>query len=132
MNHEKSVVPTEHVLHCLDTLRQDMQCLADDTPMPTIPKKHHIGNGQIRQCRDFDALVEWSQDPERHACFKMIDEYREVPNSLEEFAFCREGSEEEATMMKYFEEWGHKDPFGGDSVGKSGSYRTESSGSEGN
>lgn len=62
-------------------------------------------------CKDWDALVSWTQAPERQACFKMIDEYRRVPNSLEEFAFCPDESEHKSVMENYFEKWGHKDPF---------------------
>lgn len=67
-------------------------------------------------CRDWDALLKWTQEPERHACFKMIDEYREVPHSLEQFAFCPEGSRYKDTMDAYFEKWGHKNPFGDDEM----------------
>lgn len=86
-------------------------CFADDTPMPTISQRHKIGDGQPRKCKDWDALVKWTQEPERQSCFKMIDEYRTVPNSLEEFAFCPSGSQYTGVMTKYFERWGHKDPF---------------------
>ncbi|KAF7908086.1 uncharacterized protein EAF01_003841 [Botrytis porri] len=29
-----------HVHHCLDALRQDMMCNADDSPMPKEPERH--------------------------------------------------------------------------------------------
>lgn len=90
-------------------------CNADDTPMPTINERHKIGDGQVRQCKDWDALTRWTQAPERQACFKMIDEYRRVPNSLEEFAFCPENSQNEHAMKSYFAKWGHKNPFGDES-----------------
>lgn len=114
-----TAISPRHIDHCLDTLRQDIMCFADDTPMPTIHKKHQIGSGQPRKCKNWDALVKWTQEPERQSCFHMIDEYRPVPNSLEEFAFCPEGSPHTETMTKYFERWGHKDPFTKDSGNES-------------
>lgn len=51
------VVPAAHFYHCLYTLRQDLICLADDTPMPTVNAVHQIGNGQVPQCRDWEKLV---------------------------------------------------------------------------
>ena len=42
----------------------------------------------------------------------MIDEYEEIPNSLEEFAFCDEGSQYRPVADGYFEKFGHKDPYG--------------------
>ncbi|KAF2736291.1 hypothetical protein EJ04DRAFT_490041 [Polyplosphaeria fusca] len=112
----ESRIPPSHILHCLDTIRQDLMCHADDTPMPTVNERHKIGDGQPRKCKNWDALVKWTQEPERQTCFRMIDEYRRVPNSLEEFAFCPEGQEFDKirdSMNAYFGKWGHKDPFGG-------------------
>ncbi|KAL9005344.1 MAG: hypothetical protein Q9188_001885 [Gyalolechia gomerana] len=106
------IVPTGHFHHCLDTLRQDMMCLADDTPMPTINKIHHIGNRQIRQCRDWDKLVAWTQEPERHACYRMLDDYRKVPHTLEQFDYCDKESQYLPVAEHYFEQYGHKNPYG--------------------
>lgn len=106
------LIPPGHIAHCLDTIRQDVMCHADDTPMPTINERHKIGDGQVRMCKDWGALVAWTQEPERQACFKMIDEYKRVPNSLEEFAFCPGDSKYKGIMDSYFVKWGHKNPFG--------------------
>lgn len=106
---EPPVIEPEHFHHCIDPLRQDLMCLADDTPMPTINELHKIGNGQ---CRDWDRLIAWMQEPERHACFRMLSDYRRVPHTLEQFAFCDKGSPHRAVADQYFEKWGHKDPFG--------------------
>lgn len=106
------VVPADHYFHCLDTLRQDVMCLGDDTPMPTINAIHRIGDGQVRECRNWEKLIEWTQKPERHACYRMIDDYRKVPHTLEQFAFCDDGSKYSSTVAKYFEEHGHKNPYG--------------------
>lgn len=105
-------VAPSHFGHCLESLRQDMMCLADDTPMPTIDKVHQIGNGQVRQCRDWDALVAWTQEPDRHACYHMLDDYRKVPHTLEQFDYCDRGSRYAAVAEAYFESNGHMDPYG--------------------
>jgi len=42
-----------HITHCIDTLRQAVQCLAD----PTLG-----GVGANHQCRDFDALKAWTTE----------------------------------------------------------------------
>jgi hypothetical protein len=106
------IVPTEHYSHCLDTLRQDLMCLADDTPMPTINQRHHIGNGQVRKCRNWEKLIEWTQEPERQSCFRMLDDYRRVPRTLEQFAYCEKTSKYYPIAQKYFEEYGHHNPYG--------------------
>lgn len=106
------IISAEHVYHCLDTLRQDVTCLADDTPMPTVNALHQIGNGQVRQCRDLMKLVAWTQEPERHACYRMLDDYRRVPHSLEQFAYCAKDSRYFSVAEKYFKQHGHKDPYG--------------------
>lgn len=87
-------------------------CLADDTPMPTINKVHHIGNGQVRQCHDWNRLVAWTQEPERHACYHMLDDYRKVPHTLEQFDYCAEGSQYTVVAKQYFKQNGHKNPYG--------------------
>ena len=103
-------IKSSHVHHCLDALRQDTMCQGDDTPMPTI-KDNGIGDGQIVQCRDLNALQNWIYNPERNACFKTLDEYKTVKHSLEEFAFCGESSPYYAKMTAYFDYHGHKDPY---------------------
>jgi hypothetical protein len=82
--------------------------------MPSIAQLHKWGDGQVRKCKDWDALVKWTEDPERHACFKMLSDYRRVPNSLEQFAFCLEDSPYIDIMESYFREYGHRDPYAGD------------------
>ena len=104
-------ISTAHFYHCVDTLRQDVMCLADDMPMPTIDAIHHIGEGQTRQCRDWDKLIAWTQDPQRHACFRMLSDYRKVPHSLEQFAYCDKESPYFPIAEEYFAEHGHVDPF---------------------
>jgi hypothetical protein len=99
----------DHIYHCLDGLRQDIVCMADDTPMPA-PAGHHIGDGQIRQCRDWNHMIDWALEPERHACYKW-DDYREATNTLELFAHCPPGSPYRDFQRAYFEYHGHQDPY---------------------
>jgi hypothetical protein len=84
-------------------------CVADDTPMPAA-KTHHIGDGQIRLCRDWNKLLAWSMQPKQNACHK-FDDYREVTNTLELFAFCPPDSPYYPVMESYFQIHGHKDPY---------------------
>ena len=49
----ESPITWEHYQHCLDSLRQDIMCRADDTPMPGI-LGGHLGNGQTVMCRDWN------------------------------------------------------------------------------
>ncbi|KAF9871765.1 hypothetical protein CkaCkLH20_10699 [Colletotrichum karsti] len=56
-----------HVIHCLNTIRSAVTCLADATPLSYV---HGMGVGhttddQQSHCRDFFALREWAHDPVR-------------------------------------------------------------------
>ncbi|RAL11830.1 uncharacterized protein BO97DRAFT_425129 [Aspergillus homomorphus CBS 101889] len=80
-----------HVLHCLDQLRQDVICNADDTPRYAGPQKPGhppgTGAGQVRMCRDWALMERWAR--ERTACFKHHDE---VPGRMiDRFKFCPDG-----------------------------------------
>ena len=101
-----------HYEHCLDALRKDIMCRADDTPMPGHPDKH-LGEGQIMQCRNWDKLVAWTQAPERQSCYKSIDDYREIKHTLERYAFCPEDSQYYEIQVDYFKRVGHKEVFDG-------------------
>jgi hypothetical protein len=104
---QPQLIPPSHTYHCLDILRQDIMCRPDDTPMPTEQGRHKIGDGQKRKCKDWSALVAWTQDAKREACFKMFSDYRRM-HTLEQFAFCNEGSRYTETMERYFREHGHQ------------------------
>ncbi|KAH6857238.1 hypothetical protein BKA58DRAFT_325394 [Alternaria rosae] len=98
-----------HIYHCLDGLRQDVMCNADDTPIPA-PVTHHSGEGQLRQCRDWDKLIAWATRPDQHACYE-FDDYHEATNTLENFAFCPPGSPYREFQEAYFQYRGHKDAY---------------------
>jgi hypothetical protein len=99
----------DHAFHCLDGLRQDIMCTADDTPMPA-KVSGHVGDGQVRQCRDWEKMKQWATRPDQHACYQ-FDDYREATNTLELFAFCPIGSPYRSVAKAYFEYHGHKDPY---------------------
>lgn len=84
-------------------------CIADDTPMPASADRH-VGDGQVRQCRDWNKMISWATQPERHACYN-FDDYREATNTLELFAFCPPESPYRPTQQAYFEYHGHKDAY---------------------
>ena len=82
---------TEHVLHCLDALRQDIMCYADDTPRYTgYQESGRSGTGQLRTCRDWSQLEHWAQ--QHTACWRYIHPHDPTFPSLERHKFCPEGS----------------------------------------
>lgn len=97
-----------HINHCLNGLRQDIMCAADDTPMPALAE--HIGAGQVRKCRNWNKMTAWAIQLDRNACYK-LDDYREATNTLEQFAFCPPGSPYQPIQQAYFDYHGHKDPY---------------------
>jgi hypothetical protein len=101
----------QHVHHCLDTLRQDVTCMADDTPMPTGEEARAISDEEPMTCKNFGRLVEWVYAPERHACHRALDDYRSITHSIERYAFCEPGSENFGKMKEYFDKYGHVDPW---------------------
>ncbi|KAH8703314.1 hypothetical protein BGW36DRAFT_369138 [Talaromyces proteolyticus] len=50
-----------HINHCYDSLRQSIQCRADDTPLYIPYRSKLTGDGQFRRCRDWNALTSWAQ-----------------------------------------------------------------------
>jgi hypothetical protein len=78
--------------------------------MATIPgQPHKTGDGDMMRCRSWDALARWARDPERDACFDVIDEYKPLKAGIERFAFCKKGSRYWGRMQSFFEKWGHSD-----------------------
>ena len=83
--------PTEHILHCLDALRQDTLCYADDTPRYTgFQASGRSGTGQARQCRDWSELELWAQS--HTACWRYINPHDPNFDSLQRHTFCPAGS----------------------------------------
>ncbi|KAI1630923.1 hypothetical protein F4809DRAFT_634636 [Biscogniauxia mediterranea] len=77
-----------HILHCLDQLRQDVICNADDTPRYAgFQDPPGTGSGQVRMCKDWNELEKWAI--KHTACFKHEDE---VPGPMiERFKSCPDG-----------------------------------------
>lgn len=80
-----------HIAHCLDALRRQVLCDADDTPRATERRPEAIsGLGQYRQCRDWSQLEAWAK--EHTACYKRPD--RPIPGmkNIEKYKYCPDGS----------------------------------------
>ncbi|PVH86413.1 hypothetical protein DL98DRAFT_359204, partial [Cadophora sp. DSE1049] len=104
----------EHCVHCLDQLRQDTQCQADDVSTlqihyyeQTIDFKYknlwYVGEkstGQNRQCKDFSKLDKWAL--ERHACYNFERPMKPGPLDVEAFTNCRESSPYLQVMKDHF------------------------------
>lgn len=84
---EPNRIAISHALHCLDQLRQDVLCNADDTPRYTgFQTPPGTGAGQVRMYRDWAALERWAL--EHTACFKhkdevpgpMVDRFKSYPD----------------------------------------------------
>ena len=95
-------------MHCLDSLRQDVICTADDTPMPVLDA-FKIGDRQERKCKNFDHLIQWAREPERHSCYHVISDYHTVYHPIEWYAFCPKDSPWREKQEAYFERHGHQD-----------------------
>ncbi|KAF9734189.1 hypothetical protein PMIN01_07092 [Paraphaeosphaeria minitans] len=108
-NQDNRTFTLSHLYHCLDGLRQDVMCTADDTPMPALVA-HHVGDGQLRRCRDWNKLTAWATRLDQHACHD-FDDYREATNTLEVFGNCPQDSPYRPVVEAYFEYHGHKDPY---------------------
>lgn len=100
-----------HVYHCLDALRKDVLCAADDTPMPTSARPRAIGDGQPLMCRSYDKLVVWAYHKDRRSCHKSLNEYKPFKHPVERYAFCPESSPYYSTMKGFFEKHGHVYPY---------------------
>lgn len=103
----------EHIAHCLDSLRQDILCWADDTPQHYVAlngtgHKGTTGQGQTRMCRDWTKMEAWGQ--QHNACYAFINETEGVSAEVERYKYCPEGSVFGANMRRFF-------GFGDDYVG---------------
>ncbi|KPI43357.1 uncharacterized protein AB675_7161 [Cyphellophora attinorum] len=106
-NHTQTYT-TEHLLHCLENIRLDLTCNADDTPR-FVPRTAHestvkTGVDQLRQCRSWDALEKWAK--EHSACFNYHEfERKELEENVvypAAWSFCGEGSEYLAQVQRFY------------------------------
>ncbi|GAP87165.1 hypothetical protein SAMD00023353_2301080 [Rosellinia necatrix] len=79
--------PFAHIMHCLDSIRQDIICAADDSPRYLTRNGSHSGESQVRFCRDFSKLNEWAR--ERDACFRQQHDLADVMAPIEKFKYCK-------------------------------------------
>lgn len=93
-----------HVIHCLDSLRRDVICNADDTPrLTTNDSIPETGHGQYRQCRSWDKLETWAK--QYNSCYRYINE-TETPDQfpqIQRFVWCPEGSPYRAQVEELFD-----------------------------
>jgi hypothetical protein len=79
-----------HIAHCLDALRRQIICDADDTPRATERRVEVVsGVGQNRVCRDWGELESWAKA--HTACYKRPNR-PEDETGLKRFMHCPEGS----------------------------------------
>ena len=80
-------------------------CIAEDTPpAPHLGRDCQTAQGQIQQCRGWDKLVTWANDPSRHACYASVDEYGDAAHEVERLAFCQNHSAFRPVMESWVEE----------------------------
>ena len=89
----------QHVLHCMESLRQDILCNADDTPRYTtndeVPES---GVGQVRMCRNWGQLEDWGR--QHNACYHFINQTATgFPNVLR-YTYCPPGSPDAAEVKR--------------------------------
>ena len=83
--------PFEHMMHCLDALRRDVLCNADDTPRyETRTPTPDSGTGQVRMCRDWSKLEAWAE--QYHSCWRYIDRAHDERSELERYIYCKPDS----------------------------------------
>ncbi|MCJ1437316.1 hypothetical protein MMC27_006703 [Xylographa pallens] len=82
--------PLEHSLHCLNSLRQDVLCAADDTPLySSFEHPGQVGFGQARKCRSWEQLEEWANA--HTSCWRDINSGQHI-DTLLRYRYCPEGS----------------------------------------
>lgn len=79
-----------HVVHCLDALRQQTLCDADDTPRATERRAEVVtGVGQYRKCRSWGALEQFART--HTACYRRPENPEDGTPIVERFKHCPEG-----------------------------------------
>ena len=97
--------PAAHVTHCLDALRREIICDADDTPRATTREySPNTGVGQFRQCRSWEKLEQWAVG--NTACYSYVDPSNSTKENLERFKFCPKGSEYWDAVKKVYPDAG--------------------------
>ena len=90
-----------HVIHCLDQLRQDIVCNADDTPRVTTDSvEPGTAVGQVRSCRDWTELEQWAK--QYNSCFKYVNQTSRDLEELQRYIYCPRGSPYRSEIEKVF------------------------------
>ncbi|KAI0398552.1 hypothetical protein F5Y17DRAFT_8323 [Xylariaceae sp. FL0594] len=92
-----------HVLHCVDHLRKEAICHADDTPRFSTSSDIPVtGLDQVRQCRSWDRLEAWAR--QHTACYRYINATKPLSEfpQIERFVWCPEGSPYVKEVEKVF------------------------------
>lgn len=102
--HHTQTIAYPHILHCLDSLRAETICTADDTlryvPLNSDGHGFRPGDGQSRQCRSWDKVEEFveAHDP----CYRYQNPGDTKLSNLEGFKFCPADSQYLPKIRKYF------------------------------
>ena len=81
--------PMHHHIHCLDALRENAICSADDTLRPTGSSGANVQGPRRkpqRKCRDWEQLKRWAL--QNSACFKPLPDDDPRRGTLEEWTWC--------------------------------------------
>ena len=99
-NLKEQIVSHQHIVHCLDNLRQNVICTADDTPLYATRNGTHSGENQVRMCRDLDQLNQWSL--EREACYKYIETSGPDMAEIERYKYCKKDGKDMDKVRRFF------------------------------
>ncbi|KAF4313484.1 hypothetical protein GTA08_BOTSDO01349 [Botryosphaeria dothidea] len=70
---QKTKWDPEHMAHCINILREAVSCLADASVASfTYHGDNHIAHDQQSRCRNYMALRNWADDPERAARYENV------------------------------------------------------------
>ncbi|KAF2660945.1 hypothetical protein K491DRAFT_588140, partial [Lophiostoma macrostomum CBS 122681] len=92
--------PSEHVMHCIDALRSDILCTADDTPRYAGDPVPGDTFEQFRTCHDWSRLERWAED--HSACFKRLSINDPQYGTLHEWKSCPDNSPYKEVVRNYF------------------------------
>lgn len=106
----QSLMP-EHIIHCLDQLRADVTCHADDTLRTTTPDMRPVtGDNQVRSCRNWQALEAWTLA--HPGCYRYGDPSVEdiKTTQIPRMRYCPEGTPELEVIREYFNQTADRKP----------------------
>ncbi|MCJ1357969.1 MAG: hypothetical protein MMC33_007966 [Icmadophila ericetorum] len=93
--------PMGHAFHCIDVLRQDAVCLADDTPLFTsFEHPGSPGRNQGRLCRDWSKLEKFAWD--HTSCWRDISPTKHIETNLLRYRYCPAGSQYNEKILEEF------------------------------